>query len=225
MTDCLDIQVTPSKKYTSDIDDSGKKITFEFLNKRSEVENIQLSYSYKQIQKPAIVLLDYQFAIKNNTIEESLVIENTENAKVTSYKGAWVVYNDDSIVKMNSTLHRVLVQKEEVDFELSGAELNGIKIILYSWDMNFNENEIKTVRIKTLTNLNYNWYDSIIDSQSSVNPIFPYVPGTYGWAEITTDSENYSYVGKTDYANGKSARKYIYSVNKTVGENMPKEFS
>ena len=63
------------------------------------------------------MLLDYQFAIKNNTIEESLVIENTENAKVTSYKGAWVVYNDDSIVKMNSTLHRVLVQKEEVDFD------------------------------------------------------------------------------------------------------------
>ena len=226
-TDSLDIQVTPNKRYDPDIDDIGKKITFEFLNTRSEVENIQLSYSYKQKQNPNIVLLDYQFAIKNNTIDEILVVENTENAKVTSYRGAWLVYNNDSRIKMNSTLHQVFVQKEEVNFELSSAELNNMKIVIYSWDMDFNENEIKTVRIKTSTNLNHNGYDTIINlynSHDSVNPIFPYVPDTYKWAEIILDRENDSYVNETDYINGKSATNYIFPINKTIGNQMPKRF-
>lgn len=227
-TDCFNIQVTPSKKYNSSTDVDKKKITFEFSNTRSEVENIQLSYSYKQEQRPNIVLLDYQFAIKNNSIEEILVIENTENAKVTSYKGAWLVYNNDSTIKMNSTSHQVFVQKEEVEAELSSIELNNMQIVIYSWDMDFSENEIKTVRIKTLTNLNHDGYDTIIDlynSPGSVNPIFPYIPDTYDWVEIILDRENDSYANETDYANSISATNYIFPINKTIGNQTLKRFS
>lgn len=224
-TDCFNIQVTSSNQYDFDIDEVGKKITFYFLDKRSEIENIQLSYTYKQKKNPHIVLLDYQFAIKNSTIEEILVIENTENAKVTSYKGAWFVNNDDSgwliKEKINNTPHRVFVQKEEIDFEASNTKLNNTEIILYSWDMDFNENEIKTVKIKTLTNLNYNWYDSTISlrkKQPALSPIFPYVPNTYEWACFVSVLENYSYVNETDYVDNYSIRGYIFPLNKSILE-------
>lgn len=229
--DCFDVQAMPSNKYSFNFDEATNKVTFKFLQKRSEVETIQVSYSYEQRKNPHIVLCDYQFTAKNDTIEEVLVLKNTENTKVAPFKGIRRVNNDDRawfIEKVNMTPYKIFVQNEEIEFDYTYTNEDSTDILLYSWDMSFDEYELKTVRIVTLTNLEYNWYESTISlkqRQPSYNPEFPFPPGTYEWTSFISTFENYPYVNEADYIEGYSIRVYNFPLDKTTLEHNIEVFS
>lgn len=212
------------------IDENEKKIEFNFLHDRSEVENTQLSYSYRQKQRPSVVLLDYGIHFYFNEIEENFIIENTENAKITSYRSNWIVNNDEKSWKIDSISiepSKIIVDKEEIDFNYVYEYYNDTKVLVYSWDMDFKENEIKHVKIITNTSANYYKYISIINLEvydGTLDPVFPYENGTFDWAYFVSDFEDYPYPNASDYFEGRSIRFICFPLNKSILEYNEKKY-
>ncbi|WP_321429359.1 hypothetical protein [uncultured Methanolobus sp.] len=228
--DSYKIKVIQSDMFRARIDNEDKKIFFYFLYDRSKVENTQLSYSYRQKQQPEVVLLDYDMHLILNNIEENFIIENTENAKITSYRANWLVNNDEKMWKIeNITVEpfKVFVDDKEIDFDYSYELYNDTEVLVYSWDMNFEENEIKHVKILTNTSANYYKYVHGINLErydESFNPTFPYENGTFNWAYFIATFEDYPYPNASDYYDGQSVRFISFPLNKSMLEWNKKQY-
>ncbi|MEZ5336493.1 MAG: hypothetical protein R2741_15385 [Methanolobus sp.] len=228
--DSYKIKVIQSDMSQARIDNEEKKIFFYFLYDRSKVENTQLSYSYRQKQQPQVVLLDYDIYLILNDIEENFIIENTENAKITSYRVNWIVNNDEKMWKIeNITIEpfKIIVDGNEIDFDYSYELYNDTEVLVYSWDMNFEENEIKHVKILTNTSANCYKYIYGINMErydESLNSIFPYENGTFDWSYFIATFEDYPYPDASDYYDGQSVRFISFPLNKSMLEWNQKKY-
>lgn len=207
-SDSFNIKVDPNSHYSSTIDEKDKSITFHFLRSRSSTENIQISYSYKQEKNPSIILLDYSGIVESNTIEDNLILENTENAKITLFRATWLVNIDEK----DWNISNIQMNSKSISFDgtiiiprVNKTILNNTDVLIYSWDMNFKENEIKPVKIITETNLNYSNY-SIMSEYLRIEPAleiqFPYNEDNFDWIRSFLIFPNCTNKNKPVYVNG-----------------------
>ena len=205
----FNIKIDPSENYDGKIGRNNEKIDFYFTDSRTSIENIQIMYSYKQKKNPKIILLDYSGTVKSNKIEENFILENTENAKITSYRVNWIVNNDEvawQVKNIQNNPDVIIIDGNNITSIPCKTTLNGKKVLIYSWDMNFEDNEIKTVKIWTKTNLNYSNYvlnSEYLRYEPAFEIEFPFTEDNFEWYlpvvifKNCPDSNNIGYINRT----------------------------
>ncbi len=217
----FDIKINPNNEYEC-VYDNNEKITCTFFKKRSEIENIEISFSYKQKKNPSIILLDYSSIIGTNTIEENLILENTENAKITSFRANWIVNNDNASwpgENIKNSPNYILVDGNRIIPIVNKSKLKEVDALIYSWDINFKENEIKNIKILTNTNVNYNMYSleaDLLREEPSFKFEFPFKENNFEWVCQLLVIKDFPYPNSTGYYNGSSMRLFCFPWNSTV---------
>lgn len=216
------VKINPSANYDSEIVGNNEKIIFHFHKNRFLTENIEISYSYKQKKNPNIILLDYNGLVESNQIEENLILENTENAKITSFRANWIINEDENdwnIENIQNNPDVILFETSRIIPKVNKTTLGGTKVLIYSWDMNFDENEIKPIKILTHTNVNYTLYGLEVEYlrvEPAFEMQFPYNEDNFEWVLPQNIIPNFPYDNSTGYINGSSIRMFPYPLNSTV---------
>lgn len=220
------VKINPSENYDSKIVGDNEKIIFYFNNNRFSMENIEISYSYKKDKNPKVILLDYRGIVKSNKIEENFILENTENAKITSYRVNWIVNEDEEAWQVNNIQHNpdvIAIDGTNITPIPNKTTLNGKKVLIYSWDMNFEENEIKSVKIWTNTNFNYSNF-ALRSEYLRVEPAFeiefPFKEDNFKWFLTVSHFENCSETNNVGYINGTCILMFPFPFNATVVDKV-----
>lgn len=216
------VRINPSDNYDSEIVGNNEKIIFHFHKNRYSMENIEISYSYKQKKNPSVILLDYNALVESNQIEENLILENTENAKITSFRANWIINEDENdwnIENIQNNPDAILFETYSVIPKVNKTTLGGTNVLIYSWDMNFDKNEIKPIKILTHTNVNYTLYSLEVEYlrvEPAFEMQFPYNEDNFEWVFPEHIIPNFPYENSTGYIDGSSIRMFPYPLNSTV---------
>ena len=222
----FNIKIEPSENYDYEIGNNNEKIDFYFHDSRSSIENIQIIYSYKQKKNPKIILLDYSGIAKSNKIEEHFILENTENAKITSYRVNWIVNEDEEAWQVNNIQHNpdvIAIDGTNITPIPNKTTLNRKKVLIYSWDMNFEENEIKSVKIWTNTNFNYSNFvlrSEYLRVEPAFEIEFPFKEDNFKWFLTVSHFENCSETNNVGYINGTCILMFPFPFNATVVDKV-----
>ncbi|NJD53703.1 MAG: hypothetical protein FIB07_12650 [Candidatus Methanoperedens sp.] len=229
--DSFDFKINPSDKYKYKIDDVNKQIVFNFYESRSEIENIQISFSYKQLRNPTVILLDYSGVVVNTTIDENLILENAENAKITSYRANWIINENETdwlLDKIQNNPDFILVDGNIIRPDINRTKLNKTNVLIYSWDMDFKENEIKPIKILTRTSANYTRYSfnaEYVRKEPATKYEFPFKEGNFEWVRPMIFMKEFPFPNETGYFNGSGFLSFPFPVNKTIYEKFYQDFS